>query len=311
MIIRFLAGLAAWTGLAAALLTGQASAESKLFENPKAGNTYVNWCVTAGNGCGKSGADLFCTNNGYEKAESFIGKVVAMQASVYLGSGEICLEGSQCKRLFKVKCFRKGGLDVEATSETGIGEVDGEEETQSPNEFPTIPLKKIYTKGMAQGDASLVDLPPGFDGEYGIFVRGMDDALWMTTGDGKGYWKGWKSFGQELLAAPSCAAVPMGAFAGGKSVYCAIVTKTNSIALVNMQSGDVIKLDGKTKHAPSLVFGYHSDGQRVLNLFVRAYDGQLAVKQYIPNKDGGATAVMGWQPWRGLGYQLAGAPSCL
>jgi hypothetical protein len=273
---------------------------------------YIKWCVTAGNGCGKAGANLFCVNNGFEKADSFIAKITAMQASVYLGSGEICLEGSKCKRLLKVVCSRAGGgLNVEATVESGVGEVNDEEESQSPNEFPTVPLQKTYTKGMAKGDASLVAMPEGYGGAFGIFVRGMDDALWMATGDGSGNWKGWKSFGYELAAAPSCAKVPMGSFGGQNAVHCAILTVSDGIKLVDMQSGNATSLDGETKHAPSLVYGYHTDGQRILNLFVRANDGQLSVKQFIGNKNGSGTDIMGWQPWRGLGYKMAGAPSCL
>jgi hypothetical protein len=278
--------------LVAALATTPALAETQTFKNPKAWGKAVSWCLEQGGPCGAVSADLFCQTKNFTSAKNF-SAADAKEPSVYLNNGEICT-AAECKILTSVTCVKDGNSSVNAGVDLGA-------------ESGNSAVQLTYTEGESAGDASLVKLPEGFGGKYGIFVRGLDDVLWMNTGDGNNKWNGWQSTGHETAFSPSCAFVPIGAFAVGKSVFCAVVTKSNSIKLIDMMSGKAMNLDGKTKFAPSLVYGYHSDGRRALFLFVRANDGQLAVKQFIPS-DG---KNKGAQPWKGLGTKMSGAPTCL
>ena len=64
-----------------ALNAQEKEVQEKQFDRPGYGGQRVNFCLSGG-GCGQEAANLFCTNEGYDKATSFtrdpqVGQAVA------------------------------------------------------------------------------------------------------------------------------------------------------------------------------------------------------------------------------------------
>lgn len=81
---------------------------TKEFQNPGDRGRAVSFCLSGTGGCGQAAADMFCANEGYERAESYVrGPRVAQ--SVAPDTEQVC-RGS-CDSFRSVVCTR----EVDAT----------------------------------------------------------------------------------------------------------------------------------------------------------------------------------------------------
>lgn len=86
-----------------------ASTETRNFQPPTVRGVTLNWCKHNGRECGQPAADLFCSQNGYDRAQSFQhdprAGVRGVQ-SVIFGDGMLC-DGAQCQAFGSILCVKR------------------------------------------------------------------------------------------------------------------------------------------------------------------------------------------------------------
>lgn len=293
------------TGVALAALvslagTAQAETESKEFKNPKMNGKRVDWCADAGKNCGQNGGvRLYCQSQGYDDDGTFSSDELG-EPTIYLGSGKTCdpEEGGECRAITKVMCTReaqKSGIDLEASSETDIGEVDQGGENV---------LNKLG--GEVQGELSAITYSQGNKSRIAVFARGMDNALWWQAGDGSGKWFGWKSLGGVFKGSPSCTSYKGNA-------WCAVRGMDDAVWVIRQTSGkwgNWSSIGGVTKHSPAMVAGYGA-----VVVLVRNTGGTYswnAFKSVDETNDPDVeTGLSAWAGWNGTSMSLPSAPTCI
>lgn len=298
------------------LAAGNARAAEETFDNPRMFDLPIDWCASADGACGSAGADLFCQSRGYEQSLHFTKKATDGK-TLYFASGKACTNG-RCEALTQVVCVgADSGIDVEASSESGFGDVDdGEGAAPGPNAFPQV-VQTFDLKGQIKNDPSYVTNSGDADHPLAVFGRGMDDALWWTTGDGVSGWKGWKQIGGVLKFAPACVN-HNASFSGPKTrqIACFVVGADDAIWYTEQSASDpdafggFTSLGGLTKSSPSAVSAQDEAGNRALYVFVRGLDDQLWYNQFRPDMVSNVDPV-GWLGWTQIGYKMAGAPTCV
>lgn len=317
--MRRLTASAAISFLAFSMLAGAAGAAEETFSNPRMFDLPIDWCASKGGACGSAGADLFCQSRGYEQSLHFT-KAHTDAKTLYFASGKACNDGT-CEALTEVVCSSgaAGGLEVEATSESSVGEVDDADDgaaSPGPNAFPQV-VQTFPLKGQIKNDPSYVVNKADPDHPFAVFGRGMDDALWWTSGDGVGGWKNWKQIGGGIKFAPGCTSHHSSA-AGPKAyvIACFVVGLDDAVWYTEQYSNDpgrfsgFTSLGGATQSSPSAVAAADELGNRALYVFVRGLDNRLWYNHYrvdvISNVD-----PVGWLGWTPIGYDMAGAPTCV
>jgi len=303
---------------ALATLSGPAAAADQVFDNPSMFDVPIDWCTSAGGKCGSAAADLFCQSKGFAESIKFK-KQATDDITIYFASGKACTDG-RCEALTQVTCTG-GGLDLEATVETDIGEVEEEQEEaesepQGPNEFPQV-VQTFDLGGQIKNDPSFVVNKADQSAPFAVFGRGMDDALWWTTGDGVSDWNGWKKIGGQIKFAPGCVS-HHSSLSGPKAyvIACFVVGMDDAIWYAEQSHaqpgkfGGFTSLGGLTKSSPSAVAALDEAGHRALYVFVRGLDNQLWYNQYRADVISAVDPV-GWLGWTQIGYNMAGAPTCV
>lgn len=313
--------LAAVSIAALGMAAGSSSAADKVFDNPMMFDVPIDWCTSAGGKCGSAAADLFCESQGFKESLKFK-KQATSEMTIYFASGKACTNG-KCEALTQVTCSggNGGGLQVEASSESDFGEVEGEEEEESteapgPNAFPQV-VQSFDLKGQIKNDPSVVANPADPNNPVAVFGRGMDDALWFTVGDGVSGWKGWKQIGGLIKLAPGCAS-HNASYNGPQTqlVSCFVVGADDAIWYTDQLPGKpgsfsgFNQLGGLTKSSPSAVGAVDEAGNRALYVFVRGLDNRLWYNQFRPEVISAVDPV-GWLGWVPIGYEMAGAPTCV
>jgi hypothetical protein len=88
-----------------ATLAGSASAEQKLFNNPKLKGLALDWCRSIEEDCGKPAADAWCVKQGYESALKFSRIDDIGEPTRVISKGQICDE-DDCDAFGKILCER-------------------------------------------------------------------------------------------------------------------------------------------------------------------------------------------------------------
>ena len=277
-----------------------AETESKEFNNPKMNGKRVDWCADAGKKCGQGGGvRLYCQSQGYDDDDDFASAELG-EPTVYLNSGKTCDpdQGGECRAITKVTCTReakKKGIDVEASSETDIGEV---------NQGGEDVLNKLG--GEVQGELSAVTYSQGNKARIAVFARGMDNALWWQAGDGNGKWFGWKSLGGVFKGSPSCTS-----YKG--SAWCAVRGMDDAVWVISQTKGKWggwSSIGGVTKQSPSLVAGYGA-----VVAIVRNTEGTYSWNAFTGIDDSDdpdvETGLSAWAGWKGTDVQISTSPTCI
>lgn len=321
--MRRLLSLTTFALLALGAVGSSSLAADKTFTNPTMFDLPIDWCASAGGKCGSAGADLFCQSKGFAESTKFK-KQSTTGKTIYFASGKACSNG-QCEALIQVTCSGGAGdgLNVEASAESDIGEVEGEEQDQEadnsppgPNAFPQV-VQSFALNGQIKNDPSFVTNPADPGHKFAVFGRGMDDALWWTVGDGVSDWKGWKKIGGGIKLAPGCV-THHSSLSGPKTyvIACFVVGLDDAIWYTQQFSdkpgsfGDFGELGGKTKSSPSAVAAQDEAGNRALYVFVRGLDNRLWYNHYRADLISDVDPV-GWLGWVPIGYELGGAPTCV
>lgn len=108
------------------LASGSAGAtENKMFKKPKINGNALDYCLTWSSKCGKPAADAFCKAQGFAEA-GLHAKWSSAGKTELIGSGQMCNDPG-CDSFNYIVCLpQKKGLNVGATTDTDLGEVNGQ-----------------------------------------------------------------------------------------------------------------------------------------------------------------------------------------
>jgi hypothetical protein len=97
-------------GLAALSVVQPASAEQKVFNNPKYKSLALDWCKSWAADCGKPAADAWCVKQGYEDATSFKIYEDIGEPTRIISNNQIC-DQPECDSFTKITCQKADVYD--------------------------------------------------------------------------------------------------------------------------------------------------------------------------------------------------------
>jgi hypothetical protein len=159
-----------------------------------------------------------------------------------------------------------------------------------------------YLGGIGKGRPSVVAVPKA---GIAMFVRGADDALWWTTGDGQGGgWGEWQSLGGIMTSSPSCVWA-LGEF------HCFVTGTDQALwTLAFKKDGSNagwLSLGGQLPGEPAAAVARPDGEHQGVYVFARGVDGTMAIRGLNYDDQMG---FAGWVDWVFTGTPAAYTMGC-